>query len=102
MLTSKMKETNDKSVWTWIKKHKKQVILWGGIVLIAVPLSVYGLFEASVFPVTGGNDWAGFWGGYLGAIIGGICTVVGVFLSIRYEKEKGRGIVNALFFLIEL
>ena len=85
-----MKKTKDKAVWTWIKKHKKQVVLWGGIILIAVPLIVYGLYEISLLPVTGGNDWAGFWGGYFGAIIGGICTVVGVFLSIQYEREKGQ------------
>lgn len=85
-----MKETRDNIIWEWIKKHKKQVILWSGIILIAVPLIVYGLSEISILPVTGGNDWAGFWGGYFGAIIGGICTVFGVFLSIQYEREKGR------------
>lgn len=85
-----MKETNDKTIWAWIKKYKKQVALWSVIILIAVPLAVYGLSEVSLLSVTGGNDWAGFWGGYFGAIIGGICTVIGVFLSIRYEREKGR------------
>lgn len=90
MLTGKMKETKDKAIMTWIKKYKKQVALWSVIILIAVPLAVYGLSEISLLPVTGGNDWAGFWGGYFGAIIGGICTVVGVFLSIRYEREKGQ------------
>lgn len=87
---SKMKETKDKTMWMWSGKHKKQIVLWSVIVLIAVPLIVYGLSEVSLLPVTGGNDWAGFWGGYFGAIIGGICTVVGVFLSIQYEREKGQ------------
>ena len=87
---SEMKETKDKTIWTWIKKRKKQVGLWSGFILIVIPFIVYGLSEASFLPVTGGNDWAGFWGGYFGAIIGGICTVVGVFLSIQYEREKGQ------------
>lgn len=85
-----MKETKSKTIWAWIKMHKKEVVLWSVVILIVVPLAVYGLSEISLLPVTGGNDWAGFWGGYFGAIIGGICTVVGVFLSIRYEREKGQ------------
>lgn len=80
----------DNTILERIKEHKKQVALWSMVILIAVPLIVYGLSEVSLLPVTGGNDWAGFWGGYFGAIIGGICTVVGVFLSIRYEREKGQ------------
>lgn len=91
LLTSKMKEMKDKTIWTGIKEHKKQIILWGGIILIAVPLIVYGLSEISLLPVTGGNDWAGFWGGYIGAIIGGVCTFVGVSKTIKYEREKNEG-----------
>ena len=90
LLTSKMKEKKDKIMWTWIKKNIKQVVLWSVIILIFVPFVVYCLSEISFLPVTGGNDWAGFWGGYFGAIIGGMFTVVGVFLSIQYEKEKSR------------
>lgn len=91
LLTSKMKEMKDKTIWTGIKEHKKQIILWGGIILIAVPVIVYGLSEISLLPVTGGNDWAGFWGGYMGAIIGGVCTFVGVSRTIKYEREKSEG-----------
>ena len=80
----------DNTILERIKEHKKQVALWSMVILIAVPLIVYGLSEVSLLPVTGGNDWAGFWGGYFGALIGGICTGVGVFLSIRYEREKGQ------------
>lgn len=87
---SGMKEMKNKTIRVWIKKHKRQVVLYSGLILIAVPLIIYGLSEISLLPVTGGNDWAGFWGGYFGAIIGGICTVGGVFLSIQYEREKDK------------
>lgn len=83
-----MNETNDKTIWSWIKKKKKQVALWSVIILIAVPLAVYGLSEVSLLPVTGGNDWAGFWGGYMGAVIGGLCTFAGVSWTIKHEREK--------------
>ena len=85
---SKMKETKDKTMWMWFGKHKKQIVLWSVIILIAVPLIVYGLSEVSLLPVTGGNDWAGFWGGYIGAIIGGLITLFVMKYTIKSENAK--------------
>lgn len=85
-----MKESKDNNIWEWIKKYKKQIILWSGIILIAVPLIVYGMSEVSILPVTGGNDWAGFWGGYIGAIIGGLITLFVMKYSIESENEKSK------------
>lgn len=81
-----MKETKNKTIWTWIRTHKKEVALWSVVILVAVPLAVYGLSEISLLPVTGGNDWAGFWGGYIGAIIGGAITM----LVLRYTLEANK------------
>lgn len=86
-VNGEMKETMGKTIWTWIKKHKKQVGLWGGIILIVVPFIVYGLSEISFLPVTGGNDWAGFWGGYIGAIIGAGVAAWGIIFSIKNERH---------------
>lgn len=84
-----MKETKDKAILTWIKKYKKTAVLCGGLViLIVVPLVVYGLSEVSFLPVTGGNDWAGFWGGYIGAIIGGLITLFVMKYTIQSENAK--------------
>lgn len=84
-----MKETRDNTIWKWIKRHKKQVILWGVIILIVVPLIVYGMSEVSLLPVTGSNDWAGFWGGYFGSIIGGVITMI-VFCGTLESNKKER------------
>lgn len=83
-----MKETKDKTMRMWFGKHKEQIVLWSVIVLIAVPLIVYGLSEVSLLPVTGGNDWAGFWGGYIGAIIGGLMTLFVMKYTIESENAK--------------
>lgn len=72
-----------------MKKYFAKIIMALFVALCVIPLIVYLLSVVPVLP-NGGNDWAGFWGGYFGAIIGGICTVGGVFLSIQYEKEKGK------------
>jgi hypothetical protein len=34
------------------------------------------------------NDWIGFLGGYAGSIIGGLCTLVGVWLALRLEQKR--------------
>ena len=89
-MTSTMNETKDKTICTWIPKRKKQVALWSVIILIAVPLAVYGLSEISFLPVTGGNDWAGFWGGYIGAIIGGLITLFVMKYTIESENTRSK------------
>lgn len=52
----------------WIDYNKELFfVLIAVIVLLIVPLCVYGLSVPSIFP-GGNNDWSGFWGGYLGAV----------------------------------
>lgn len=85
-----MKETKDKTIWMWLGKYKRQIVLCSVIILIAVPLIVYGLSEVSLFPVTGENDWAGFWGGYIGAIIGGLITLFVMKYTIESENAKSK------------
>lgn len=87
-----MKETKDKTMWMWLKKHKKQIVLWSVIILIVVPLIVYGLSEVSLLPVTGGNDWVGFWGTYIGSIVGGaIGGIVAMYVLVRTIEDNKRG-----------
>lgn len=57
------------------------------LILVLIPLMVYGLSEISVLPVYGGNDWAGFWGGYLGAILGGVITLFVMSFTLINEKS---------------
>ena len=72
----------------WIDKNKAlSGLLLIGVVLIGVPLVVYGLSVGTVFP-NGGNDWAGFWGGYLGAIIGAGVAVFGVIVTLEETRRQ--------------
>lgn len=72
----------------WINKNK---VLFGLslvlVVLVIVPLMVYGLSVGTVFP-NGGNDWSGFWGGYLGAIIGAAAAVFGVVVTLNETRRQ--------------
>lgn len=81
-----------------IKKYIVWIICAVVVMFIVVPLIVYGLSEGRKLPVGGTNDWAGFWGGYLGAIMGSVATIGGVYLTIsddrkkRIEEEKNRSL----------
>ena len=67
---------------------KKNLILIVVMVAVGIPVIIYGLSVIPVFPSGLNNDWAGFWGGYIGAIVGGMCTVIGVFWTIQYSREN--------------
>jgi hypothetical protein len=53
------------------------------IVLVMLPILVGLIVSISLFGwLETSNDWIGFWGGYLG----GLCTLVGVLITIKYSK----------------
>lgn len=72
----------------WIEENKLWLISVGIIILVGVPSVVYLLVMIPLFPAGANNDWAGFWGGYAGAIIGGIITLYVMFKSLRENKKS--------------
>ncbi|MEY8356808.1 hypothetical protein AALB39_26140 [Lachnospiraceae bacterium 54-53] len=70
----------------WIKENKRIVIFWVIIILVVVPLIIYLLSTLTVLPPGLNNDWAGFWGGYLGAIIGGLSTLIVFKYTVSYNN----------------
>ena len=71
------------------KKYIIWIICAVVLIFIVIPLIVYGLSEGRILSVGGTNDWAGFWGGYLGAIMGSMSTIGGVYLTISDDRKKG-------------
>jgi len=69
-----------------IKKNKK----WIWVFAAGIPGLIYILSSVPIFPVGGNNDWAGFWGGYIGAIIGGLVTLKGIDLTIKNAEDNGK------------
>ena len=78
-------------VWEFIKKYIIWIICGVILIFIVIPLIVYGLSEGRILSVGGTNDWAGFWGGYLGAIMGSMATIGGVYLTISDDRKKRIG-----------
>lgn len=75
------------------KKHCKASWIIGGIalvlvVLMFVPLGVTALVSFEVLHyVEVSNDWIGFWGSYLGALIGGAITLFVLHKTLQSNKE---------------
>lgn len=66
-----------------VKEYKKEAVRIA-ILFITIPLIVYCLSEIPFLPVGGTNDWAGFWGSYLG----GWVAIIGVGWTIYDSKHS--------------
>lgn len=73
----------------WIKKNWGWILLWGIVVLVVIPYIIAKMHSFTWIITDTDNEWIGFWGGYLGSILGGAITlfVLGKTLS---EEKKAR------------
>lgn len=82
-----------------MKKNKKKrtisdILKTGIIVIICVmcicPLIVNGVMFAPIIstPDLGDKEWLGFWGSYLGGCIGGICSLITIYVTIKYYDRQ--------------
>ncbi|AGK98153.1 hypothetical protein [Clostridium pasteurianum] len=70
----------------YLKQHWMYIILF----ICVLPVIVY-ILVIIPFPYSGGigrDAWVGFFGSYFGAILGGVFSVAGVFLTLDYYKNK--------------
>ena len=59
------------------------------IKLILIPIAIYALSVIPLFP-SGNNDWAGFWGGYLGSIMGILGAILIMQKTSKEEKNNNK------------
>lgn len=78
------------------------LVLWSiGVVLIILfsPLAVAGGTSAPVLQwATNDNDWIGFWGDYIGAVLGGLITLYVLYRTLRSERKNHRREEKVAFF----
>ena len=53
-----------------------------------IPMVIALITTAHILEVDTTNQWISFWGSYLGAIIGSVATIVGVTLTLGYQRQK--------------
>lgn len=90
----------------WCRRHNVLVSILGIILsIIVVPLLIYiAMVTPSRLPVSGSNDWIGFWAAYLGALIGAVVTLVGINYSIKSSRKlmlEDKRIDKSPFFQVE-
>ena len=61
------------------------------MLIIGIPLFIDWLIIGNKFPSNITNtEWVSFWGGYAGAILGGIVSLIGIYCTIRFTREENR------------
>lgn len=61
------------------------------ICIIMLPLAIDWLIIGNEFPSNIDNsDWVGFFGDYIGAIIGAVVSLIGIIITIRYTNEQNK------------
>ena len=73
-----------------LSKAVKRILIIGSILLLIIPIAVNLLLYLPV-PTPGelGNsEWLSFWGSYIGGCLGGICTLLTIYLTIKYYEKQ--------------
>ena len=71
------------------KWHIFCLIILSILLIVGIPLAVDWIIIANNIPSNISNtDWVGFLGGYIGAIIGGIVSLIGIGVTIRFTKQQ--------------
>ena len=83
-IRTKSKKCNIKNNIVW---KKTACVIFIAIFLFVVPFIVYYLLKIPVFAMHINNDWVGFFGSYMGALIGAAITLAGVKMTINHENK---------------
>lgn len=73
-----------------LSKAVKWILIIGSILILIIPVAVNLLLYLPV-PTPGelGNsEWLSFWGSYIGGCLGGICTLLTIYLTIKYYEKQ--------------
>lgn len=81
-IKSKICNLKNNSVWI-----KTVLVIFMAIFLFVIPFIVYYLLKIPAFAMYINNDWIGFFGSYMGALIGAVITLVGVKMTINHENK---------------
>lgn len=76
----------------YMDKHKKLCIGIVILVCIGIPAFINIVMSLNLIPSidTGNAEWLGFWGSFLGGIVGGIATLIGIVYTMKtffYDKK---------------
>ena len=74
-----------------MKKNFWWYIIGSAVAVIVLPLVVDWFIIGNQFPSNISNsEWVGFFGGYIGALIGSIISLLGILWTINFTREQNR------------
>lgn len=66
-------------------------IIGSVIAVIALPLAIDWLIIGNNFPSNISNsEWVGFFGGYIGSVLGCVISLIGILWTINFTREQNR------------
>lgn len=72
----------------FLKKNKK-FVAWALLVtLVLIPLFIQVLINWDTMNNGSDDGWLGFWGGYLGSIIGVVGSLIVIQIQLSNDKER--------------
>lgn len=71
-----------------MNKNWKEITLAVIFIFIILPGMIALSMNIKLICTDTSNEWIGFWGSYIGSIVGAAATVAGVYITIRAENEK--------------
>ena len=89
-----------------LKTKKEKILLIGTVCFIVIfPVLVAILVSIPILDgLSSSNDWIGFWGGYIGSLLGGVITLYVLIKTLESAKEERIAEEKSRFFkeLIDL
>ena len=73
-----------------MKRYWKEILLGMIIVLFMIPLGIAFLLKFDFIITDTSSGWIGFWGSYLGGIVGGLITLYVLFKTLKENRELQR------------
>lgn len=73
-----------------MKKYWKEIMLGLIVVLFIIPLGIAFLLKFDFIITDTSSGWIGFWGSYLGGIVGGLITLYVLFRTLKENRELQR------------
>ena len=70
-----------------MKKYWKEILLGLIVVLLIIPLGIAFLLRFEFIITDTSSGWIGFWGSYLGGIVGGLITLYVMFRTLKENRE---------------
>lgn len=71
-----------------MKKYWKEILLTLIVAFVLIPLIIAWLLSFRLINTDTTNEWIGFWGGYLGSIMGGAITLYVMWKTLQTEKNN--------------